>query len=449
MSTLLRGGLIVAGLAGAFAAGYFLKPVRTIRIVAAEPTVTHTAAKPPAPPIPVPEVRLPDPPPVHDPQVKPAVVLGTPQAARPEPADPLDAAGMAMIRKEMGIKTTVVDKSEPLPAVLEEARRRKLKEEENSPQVCGPVLVLPPPNKEAVAQLPLPEPVPMGGPMPRLDPPPPPAIPTIQIDPQPVPQTIPQGKPVNTRAIALDFELTRLGPSKVTSVELWTTRDGGTTWAKTDRMEGCVSPFRTRLGSDGEYGFRLVCESEVGLRTPEPRRGDAPDLAVVLDTTPPRITDLSLSSMEPAKDKVRVRWVMTDEHLEYQGVRIEYSTDGQTWHRAAIDPTISHDNKVGTSRVWVVPQGLPHRVMLRVTVRDKAGNEATAELPRAVSIDLVAPVGKLTGVRSAELDVGPMPREVEAASGARRTIPEPLRTVLPILLGSPSIFPPLRIRLDF
>jgi hypothetical protein len=138
MSHLLRCGLVAAGLVLAFAAGFYLKPV---------PAVPTVAAQPEPAPIVVP--------PMVDPDVKPATALGRPQPARPEPPDPLDAAGMAMIRKELGIKTTVLDKNEPVPAVLADAQKT------------------PPPA----------EPVPMGGPMPRLEPPPALAAPMIDHSP--------------------------------------------------------------------------------------------------------------------------------------------------------------------------------------------------------------------------------------------------------------------------
>ena len=98
----------------------------------------------------------------------------------------------------------------------------------------------------------------MTGPTPKLE-----MAPTITVGPVP-----PAAKPVpllNSRAVELDFEVTRAGLSKIKAVELWTTRDGGATWKQTDRMEGARPPFRTRLGSEGEYGFRLVFESESGM----------------------------------------------------------------------------------------------------------------------------------------------------------------------------------------
>jgi hypothetical protein len=133
MSHLLRCGLVAAGLVLAFAAGFYLKPVPTVPTVAAQPAPAPVVA-----------------PPITDLNVNPATALGQPPPARPEP-DPLDAAGMAMIRRELGHKTTVLDKSEPLPAVLADAQKT-------------PPVELP---------------IPMGGPMPRLEPPPVLAVPMI------------------------------------------------------------------------------------------------------------------------------------------------------------------------------------------------------------------------------------------------------------------------------
>jgi hypothetical protein len=127
MSPLLRGGVVVAVLAVSFAAGYFLKPV---------PVIPTAAAQTPVPP-PSPDVPLIAP--SMDEQVKPA-------EAAVEPNDPT----LRMIRDSLGIKTTVLDRNEPLPPILADAK--------------GPI--------------------PMGGPMPRLEPPPAPVLPMI--DPAPV-----------------------------------------------------------------------------------------------------------------------------------------------------------------------------------------------------------------------------------------------------------------------
>jgi hypothetical protein len=396
MSLLLRGGLVLAGLAGAFAAGFHLKPI---------PTTPIAAAQPPANPL-VPK-SAPHDFPINDTHLKPATVLGSPSEARPQPIDPLEAAGMEMIRKEMGIKTTILDKNEPVPAVLAAAK-----------QATAPP-DLPPVPRIGVESPPI-APVPMTGPTPRLDSPPVPAIPEIQMPPPPglgVGETPAPASPllVNTRAIALDFKVSKSGTSKVTAVELWTTRDGGATWVKTDRMTGCQSPFRTRLWSEGEYGFRMVFESESGMRTAEPKRGDRPDVRVELDTTPPRVK-LSHPVAAFQSGKVRLSWQAGDPHLDSGFIRLEYSNDGKDWLPILVraDPKLP----LISAFDWAPPAGTPPRVMIRVTARDTAGNYTTATSSDPVTIDLVAPEGKVTGVRMKETEVGPMPRIAVGRTGA-------------------------------
>ena len=67
--------------------------------------------------------------------------------------------------------------------------------------------------------------------------------------------------------------------------------------------------------------------------------------------------------------------------------------------------------------------------MIRLTVRDRAGNEATAELPGRVSIDLVAPAGNLTGVRP--IEVGGRPGPAGGGAGRRAGPVDPGRPAEP------------------
>src|SRR5262245_4881077 len=148
------------------------------------------------------------------------------------------------------------------------------------------------------------------GPAPGMDPLPVEASPKLDIPPRVVTQGLPLL--VNKRDIALDFKVTKFGSSNFSTVELWTTRDGGQTWACTDKKANWQSPFRTRLGSEGDYGFRLVLESDSGTRSPEPKAGDAADLQLRLDLTAPKVV---LIGVEPAgpRGKVWINWMMSDE----------------------------------------------------------------------------------------------------------------------------------------
>lgn len=409
MSLLLRGGLIAVAILGAFAGGYFLRPSSTARPGAetratpTEPAMPrqrahpdHTGAKtlpghvgdviPPLPPAPSPIPVSEDPPPIVLP---PADVRG-PGIEGPPPVDFSDPA-VQMIKKELGIRTTVLDRSVPLPAVLADAQR-------GAEPPIAPIGDVPPP-------MPM-----VGSPMPRLGPPTGTDLdlspPTLRLDVPAVPQPV---RLVNRREIELDFEITKACLSRITATQLWATRDAGATWQMIDRMGGGQSPFRTRLANEGMYGFRLVFEAESGVRTPIPNHRDAPDLVMELDATPPQI---SIYPPTAAKGgNVRLHWSVVDKHPDPSSVRLEYSADGQSWHPINRLATLLDSNW----HEWTLPPGLPSMVFFRVTARDKAGNSGTAITSGKMSVDLVAPAGKVTGLRvqGAELEKGPMPRSLE------------------------------------
>jgi hypothetical protein len=436
MARLLRVALVLAAVAGAFAGGYLVKHSSSFSWAAAKPVgvgeaapakaVTHTTvlahrtmavtATAPHTRTVARTVKVADlaPPPMPSPPAEPSTILQPPIAvgepARLEPVDPNDPA-LRMIRDAMGIKTTVLEKGAPPPLVLADAKRD-----------AEPAAIAPP--------------VPMAGPPPKLE------SPRIDLDLPPMIPAPPASRPVpllNSRAVELDFEVTRAGLSKVKAVELWATRDGGTTWTRTDRMDGARPPFRARLGGEGEYGFRMVFESEAGMRTPDPKPGQAPDLMMELDTTAPHIVIYSPVAGPPGT--IELRWQMTDKNLDRDptAVRLEYSVDGQTWERIE-RPTAGPGQ---TSHQWTLPPGVPPRVLFRVIARDKAGNVATAVTTEKMSVDLVAPEGKVTGVRvqGREPEKGPMPRVVRTGGAAEGLIPAVLRSILPVILGSPVLFP--------
>jgi hypothetical protein len=181
-----------------------------------------------------------------------------------------------------------------------------------------------------------------------------------------------------------------------------------------DQMIGCESPFRTRLGSEGQYGFKLVFESESGQRTPEPRSGESPDATLALDTSPPQITILPPVEVPSQPGMVRFRWSMSDSGLDARSVRLDYSVDGKTWNR--ITDGKEYQPSYSYHLDWTPPPGAPTRVLLRVTARDTAGNVGTAQTNEKVAIDLVVPAGKITRVRGEGAELGPMPRIVPLAA---------------------------------
>jgi hypothetical protein len=433
MSNLLRCGLIAAGIVAAFAGGYFLRnvPDRTsdsaaIASEAVRPipkTAKSRAFNPTSggPVVVVADRRV-----AND---FPPVIL--PPAVSPSDAkkDDYDPAELQMIKRGLNIQTTVLDKSLPVPSVLAQATKSE------SPPIPPIDLDIRPTS---------PPPIIVGpGPLPPQDRPPPLAIPPIKTNdpfspptipipdlsppkPPEAPAPLPRKLLVNTRQIELDFAVTKTGLSKIKAVELWTTRDGGINWVKTDEMEGCVSPFKTRLGSEGEFGFWLVFKSESGRQTSSPSSRVQP--MIELDTTAPSASFHQIDQSPSKADHTRIEWTMSDGNLDLGHVKLDYSTDAITWHRlyeGAMGPADSWFKRFPEGvqlageriyfRDWLPPPNLPYELHFRLRVQDKAGNSTVIQTPTKVSIDQVAPEGKITGVRAmgSEPEKGPMPRAVD------------------------------------
>src|SRR5262249_54940228 len=133
---------------------------------------------------------------------------------------------------------------------------------------------------------------------PRYDP----ATRLVASSDQAPPPGVPARKPlpplqyVNINEITLEYELTKVGPSGIGSIELWWTQNDGQTW---DRyaVDDTVKPNmpsgrherRLELPGDGVYGFALVIKSRAGIGKPAPKAGDVPELRVEVDTKAPEI----------------------------------------------------------------------------------------------------------------------------------------------------------------
>src|SRR5262249_46245775 len=168
-------------------------------------------------------------------------------------------------------------------------------------------------------------------------------------------------------------------------------------------------------------------------------REKRPDLAMGYDTPPPHLDIFPPRPVPDQPGKVVLSWSMTDRNPDRgsAATRLEYSTDGETWR-----PIELPNGRLNWGSIdWTLPLGVPPKVLFRLTVRDKAGNVATAVTDHKVSIDLVAPEGKITGVRrqQAEPDRGPMPRVVRNNRASVRFDPVAIvaRALVPVLLNSP------------
>jgi hypothetical protein len=205
-------------------------------------------------------------------------------------------------------------------------------------------------------------------------------------------------KVVNRKDVTVEYELAKVGPSGVGKVEVYLTKDDGQHWElyadDPDVKAEPTGPQKRRIPLPGEgvFGIWLVAKNRAGVGKTPPRSGDAPQLRVEVDLTPPVATLYEPVPDPSQRDTVVLRWTAADKHnerldksrLPAQPISLEYSADGKEWKSIAAG--IANSGR----HPWQVPNGLV-QAYLRLRVRDLAGNEAVAVTSRPQLLDFVAP----------------------------------------------------------
>jgi hypothetical protein len=195
----------------------------------------------------------------------------------------------------------------------------------------------------------------------------------------------------------LQYAVEDAGPNGPATVELWVTPDGGRTWLRRGEDPDKRSPFDVDLGGDGTFGLRTVARSASGLGDQPPAPGDAPEVWVEVDSTPPQV-QLSAPVVGTGANagKVAVYWRASDMHLGPKPVQISWRPDqpGARWQ-----PVTEPMENTGKF-VWAVPADVPPRFHLRVDAVDTVGNRGYAETPEnaAVIVDRAKPKSRIIGL---------------------------------------------------
>jgi hypothetical protein len=157
------------------------------------------------------------------------------------------------------------------------------------------------------------------------------------------------------------------------------------------------------LPCEGMYGFTIILKSQAGLCRQPPVAGDAPEIRVEVDTTPPSVLLYGPKADSRQRDALILTWEVTDKNPS-STVALEWSPDRTSgWQLIAETagcPSFLPEHPDAKSYVWKMPPGSPPKVYLRVTARDAAGNSSVAETPEAVLIDLKEPRGRLVSVHA-------------------------------------------------
>lgn len=208
---------------------------------------------------------------------------------------------------------------------------------------------------------------------------------------------------INSTQISLEYEVPRVGPSGLRSVRLYMTRDDGRSWEELADDPDLQSPIQANLPGEGLYGFRLVVESGAGLSKGMPMPGDAPELRVEVDLTPPYLELFAPLPDPKERETLVLRWSATDKNLAPSPIMLEWATNKNgPWVPITPQPIANSG-----SYTWKLNQRLPYRVYLRVTARDLAGNIGEVISPEPQLIDLTKPEGHLIGIKSASVPIKP------------------------------------------
>jgi hypothetical protein len=215
----------------------------------------------------------------------------------------------------------------------------------------------------------------------------------------PKPRTLPPLQIVNDPEVVLQYELNRVGPAGIGSVELWVTRNDGQTWegwlkdpTVDASMKGGKYKRTLQLPGEGVYGLNLVVRNKAGVGK-EPVNGDAPEMRIEVDTTSPEAVLFKPEPDPMRRDALLIMWEAKDKNLTSQPITLEWAQEKNgPWNtiQANLPNTGRHS--------WQLPPGVPVYVYLRVRVRDRAGNEGIAATDQPQLADTSEPEGKLIGV---------------------------------------------------
>jgi hypothetical protein len=200
---------------------------------------------------------------------------------------------------------------------------------------------------------------------------------------------------VNSKHFQLDYDVESVGPWGVRRVELWGTSDGGATWTHYGVDTDNQSPLTATVEGEGTYGFRILVQSGSGLVESPPQAGEAPEMWIGVDLTPPacRITEVEQGSGERA-GQVLIHWQADDASLAERPVSLAFSQrQGGPWL-----PIAAGLRNTGRY-VWQLDSRVPDQLYLHLEVRDEAGNFTAFDTAEPVLVNALRPRGRIREVR--------------------------------------------------
>lgn len=208
---------------------------------------------------------------------------------------------------------------------------------------------------------------------------------------------------VNTKQFQIGYKIQDVGPSGVSSIELFITEDNGAHWFRYGADEDKQSPFLVEVPREGTYGFSIGVKSGAGLASDPPQPGDRPSIVVVVDQAAPQIDMLPIEQGRGRDaNKLLIQWRLSDAHPADKPISISFAANRQgPWQ-----PITGWTEDTGRY-VWTVGPGMPSKFFLRLEARDAAGNAQVVETPQPVLIDLSRPTAKIIDVEFGDVPLTP------------------------------------------
>jgi hypothetical protein len=204
---------------------------------------------------------------------------------------------------------------------------------------------------------------------------------------------------VNSRRIRLNYNISDVGPSGVSSIELWATRDGRT-WQRYSNEPPPAGPLVVHVAEEGRYGFTIVVRSGVGLSTPPPRTGDPPQLWVEVDETHPVVRLLQAEIGKGSEHgNLTLTWMASDANLLPRPITLSMAPDkAGPW-----TPLATNLENTG-KYVWHLPKDVPYQFYVRVEAHDRAGNCGVDCCSEPIKVDHALPKGTILGVDAEKVE---------------------------------------------
>jgi hypothetical protein len=221
---------------------------------------------------------------------------------------------------------------------------------------------------------------------------------------------LPPLKIVKERQVKLDFEVAKFGPSGLGGgADVYVTVNEGASWTRlpnelpvslpptTDLrgatpVRGSVSvqlPAETTI-----YGFIVAVKSKAGLARQAPKPGEPPQVRIELDASPPKAELIRPVPDQNQRDTLILAWNAVDRNLPANPITLEWAEHKEGPWRIIGEGPLPNNGQYP----WHLPEGIPSRVFLKLTVRDTAGNAAEAKTDKPELIDLSVPETSIIGV---------------------------------------------------